>query len=62
MKIQLKVTITKVFEAEVVNTTAVERMLKTLKTVPLSTVTGMGADGWSLRQISESHIVEEEVP
>jgi hypothetical protein len=59
-KIQLKVTITKIFDAEFEGTRAAERMLKTLEEdryIGVLTATS-SSEGWQVRQRSVSHSVE----
>ena len=58
-KVKLKVTITKIFEAEFDDTLAASRMFKTLERDPrIGALTGTSGEGWSVRQIHERHSVE----
>ena len=58
---KLKVTITKIFEAEFDDTLAASRMFKTLESDrSISALTGTSGDGWAVRQTSEKHSVESD--
>ncbi|HSX22422.1 MAG TPA: hypothetical protein VLE97_06555 [Gaiellaceae bacterium] len=58
-KVKLKVTITKIFEAEFDDALAASRMFKTLERDPqIGALTGTSGEGWSVRQVNERHGVE----
>ena len=58
-KVKLKVTITKIFEAEFDDTPAASRMFKALEhDRQIGALTGTSGEGWRVRQIDERHGVE----